>query len=96
MSTIMRAFTVMERLTTPPRDTTTFSSRKEEAKMDKRKERTGRKLRIYERIYYKSGEMFQEKVETMDEKRNLCKGFHVKEKHKLIVIKRGLFLTLET
>lgn len=50
MSTIMRAFTVMERLTTPPRDTTTFSSRKEEAKIDKRKERTGRKLRIYERI----------------------------------------------
>lgn len=95
MSTIMRAFTVMERLTTPPRDTTTFSSRKEEAKMDKRKERTGRKLRIYERIYYK-GEMFQEKVEIMDEKRNLCKRFHVKEKHKLIVIKRGLFLTLET
>lgn len=72
MSTIMRAFTVMERLTTPPRDTTTFSSRKEEAKIDKRKERTGRKLRIYEKIYYKGGEMFQEKVETMDEKRNLC------------------------
>lgn len=45
VSTIMRAFTIMERLTTPPpKDTRTFSSRKEE--IDKRKKRTRRKLRI--------------------------------------------------
>lgn len=86
----MRAFTVMERLTTPARDTRTFSSKK----IDEREERVGRKLRICEGYITRVAKCLYISRESRNYgKRNLCKKFHVKKKrNKFIVIKRGLFL----
>lgn len=89
----MRAFTVMERLTTPARDTRTFSSKK----IDERKERTGRKLRICEGYITRVGEMslyFKRKSSLVKLwKKKFMQGIPRKgKKHKFIVIKRGLFL----